>query len=224
MSELMYIFRIILAGMCGIIIGYERKSRSKEAGIRTHFIVACAASLMMIVSKYGFDDLIKMAVLDGVDVRLDPSRIASCIVSGVGFLGAGMIFVHKQTVKGLTTAAGIWATAGIGMAIGSGLYIVGIIFTLLIYFAQIILHSNSRFLATPQLKHLSIEGVDRNGYIRELTEALKQWDITIEEYDVSRNAEEKTFNYLITIEASEEIDEEEILSVIEFNSSIETVK
>lgn len=224
MSELMYIFRIIVAGMCGIIIGYERKNRSKEAGIRTHFVVACAAALMMIVSKYGFYDLIKMAALDGVDVRLDPSRIASCIVSGVGFLGAGMIFVHKQTVKGLTTAAGIWATAGIGMAIGSGLYIVGIIFTMLIYCAQILLHSNSKFLNPPQLRHLKIEGVDRTGYINELSEKLTELNISVDEVDVSRNAEEKTFEYSITIETPQDIKEEEILSAIEFDASIEIIK
>ncbi|MBR3791375.1 MAG: MgtC/SapB family protein [Clostridia bacterium] len=224
MSELMYIFRILIAGMCGLVIGYERKNRSKEAGIRTHFIVACAASLMMIISKYGFYDLIKMAALDGVDVRLDPSRIASCIVSGVGFLGAGMIFVHKQTVKGLTTAAGIWATAGIGMAIGSGLYIVGIIFTLLIYCAQIILHSNSRFLASPQLRHLKIEGVDRTGYIKELSERLAEFNITIDEVDVLRNAEEQTFEYSITVETPDDIEEEDILSVIEFDASLEIIK
>ena len=221
MSELMYIFRIVIAGMCGLAIGYERKNRSKEAGIRTHFIVACAAALMMIVSKYGFYDLIKMAALDGVDVRLDPSRIASCIVSGVGFLGAGMIFVHRQTVKGLTTAAGIWATAGIGMAIGSGLYIVGIIFTLLIYFAQIILHSNSRFLATPQVRHLRIGDVDRTGYLHELKENLEELNIIVDDVDVSRNAEKKTFEYLVTIEKPKDVDEEEILSVIEFDASLE---
>ncbi len=224
MSELMYIFRIVVAGLCGIVLGYERKNRSKEAGIRTHFIVACAAALMMIVSKYGFYDLIKMAALDGVDVRLDPSRIASCIVSGVGFLGAGMIFVHKQTVKGLTTAAGIWATAGIGMAIGSGLYIVGIIFTILIYCAQIVLHSNSRFLATPQLRHLRIEGVDRTGYIKELSEKLAELNISVDEVDVSRNAETQTYEYSISIETPQDAEEEEILSVIEFNASLEIIR
>lgn len=224
MSELMYIFRIIVAGLCGIVLGYERKNRSKEAGIRTHFIVACAAALMMIVSKYGFYDLIKMAALDGVDVRLDPSRIASCIVSGVGFLGAGMIFVHRQTVKGLTTAAGIWATAGIGMAIGSGLYIVGIIFTILIYCAQILLHSNSRFLNPPQLRYLKIEGVDRMGYIHELSEKLAELNISVDEVDVLRNAEEKTFEYLITIETPKDIEEDKVLSVIEFDASLEIMR
>lgn len=223
MSELMYIFRIILAGICGLIIGYERKNRSKEAGIRTHFIVACAASLMMIVSKYGFYDLIKLAAIDGVDVRLDPSRIASCIVSGIGFLGAGMIFVHRNTVKGLTTAAGIWATAGIGMAIGAGLYIVGIVFTFLIYFAQIILHTNSKILSTPQHKYLRINGVDKKGYIKELGEKFKEFDITVEETDILRNHEDNTFEYAIKIDVPNEFDEEEFLLDIEYTASLENI-
>lgn len=127
-----YFVRLIISALCGFVIGYERKNRNKEAGIRTHVIVAVASCLMMIVSKYGFQDL--------ADGRFDGSRIASQIVSGIGFLGAGMIFVHKNSIKGLTTAAGIWATSGIGMAVGSGLYLVGIITTIFIVILQVFLH------------------------------------------------------------------------------------
>lgn len=129
--------RIIIAGICGGIIGYERKNRNKEAGIRTHMIVALGAALIMIVSKYGFED-----ILGKQGIALDPSRIAAQIVTGVGFLGAGMIFMRKNTISGLTTAAGIWATSAIGMSIGSGLYILGILTTVLIVVIQIILHGH----------------------------------------------------------------------------------
>ena len=125
--ELISILRIVFAGFCGCLVGLERKNRSKEAGIRTHCVVACGAAIIMIVSKYAFFDI--GAIAEGVgfsgEIRLDPSRVASTIASGIGFLGAGMIFVHKNTISGLTTAAGIWATSGIGMAIGAGLYFVG---------------------------------------------------------------------------------------------------
>lgn len=104
-TELEFFFRILIAGICGGLIGYERNNRLKEAGIRTHLIVALAAALIMVVSKYGFSDV---TTLKGV--ALDPSRIAAQIVTGVGFLGAGMIFVRNQTISGLTTAAGVWAT------------------------------------------------------------------------------------------------------------------
>lgn len=130
-----YLLRLLVSVICGFAIGFERKNRNKEAGIRTHVIVALASCLMMIVSKYGFFDL-----MEAGDARFDGSRIASQIVSGIGFLGAGMIFVHKNSIKGLTTAAGIWATSGIGMAIGAGLYVIGIVTTLLIVFLQVFLH------------------------------------------------------------------------------------
>ncbi len=130
-----YLLRLLISIACGFAIGFERKNRNKEAGIRTHVIVALASCLMMIVSKYGFFDLIGPG-----EARFDGSRIASQIVSGIGFLGAGMIFVHKNSIKGLTTAAGIWATSGIGMAVGSGLYLLGLITTLLIVFLQVFLH------------------------------------------------------------------------------------
>lgn len=125
------LLRIILASILGMAIGFERKNRSKMAGVRTHAIVAFGAALMMVVSKYGFGDM----------VEFDASRVAAQIVSGVGFLGAGIIFVKNNTsVSGLTTAAGIWATAGVGMSIGSGQYFVGIASGLLLVGLQGLLH------------------------------------------------------------------------------------
>ena len=136
-TQLDFLLRIFIAGICGAMIGYERKSRLKEAGIRTHFIVALASSLMMVLSKYCFTDVLKIGL-----VGLDPSRIASTVVSGIGFLGAGMIFVRRHTINGLTTAAGIWATAGVGMSVGAGFYFLGIASTAIILFAQVVLRNN----------------------------------------------------------------------------------
>lgn len=132
--------RIVLAGACGLLIGYERQKRSKVAGVRTHCVVACASALMMILSKYAYSD---MTELYGELVKVDPSRIASGVVSGIGFLGAGMIFMNKQTTTGLTTAAGIWATAGVGMAVGAGMYVVGLASALVILLIQVVFHLNS---------------------------------------------------------------------------------
>ena len=135
---LSWVVRILIASLCGFIIGFERKSRSKEAGIRTHAIVCMAAALMIIVSKYAFADLGTGA--DNGTRGADPARIAAQVVSGIGFLGAGIIFVRRDILHGLTTAAGIWATAGIGMAIGAGLIIVGVTSAALLVFLQILLH------------------------------------------------------------------------------------
>lgn len=130
MFQLELIFRIALASVCGLIIGYERQSRNKEAGIRTHAMVALGAALIMVISKYGFDDV----------GNYDASRVASQIVSGVSFLGAGIIFVRHRAVSGLTTAAGLWATAGVGMSIGAGLYYIGIPVACFMIGMQFILH------------------------------------------------------------------------------------
>ena len=137
-----FILRILIASLCGAAIGFERSMRYKEAGIRTHIIVCCAASLMMIVSKYGFADMTDAAGngLFGTH-GTDPARIAAQVVTGISFLGAGIIFRNGTSIRGLTTAAGIWATSGIGLAIGSGLYLIGIFSTLIIAMIQIIMHT-----------------------------------------------------------------------------------
>lgn len=123
--------RVVLAALCGIVIGYERRYRYKVAGIKTHMIVGLASALMMAISKYGFADL---------STGYDASRIAAQIVSGVGFLGAGIIFKKNQNVHGLTTAAGIWATSGVGMAIGAGMYVLGIACTIIFICAYALIH------------------------------------------------------------------------------------
>ena len=134
-----WVVRILVACLCGGAIGVERTMRQKDAGFRTHCIVAMGAALAVIVSKYGFFDIL----IDYPDLKIqaDASRIASNILTGVGFLGAGMIFVKGPNIRGLTTAAGIWATAAVGMAIGSGLYFVGLASTVLVIVLQIVFHA-----------------------------------------------------------------------------------
>ena len=138
--ELECFLRILMASLCGCMIGYERTRRLKEAGVRTHCVVACGAALMMVVSKYGFSDIIQNGVyLYGSD-GVDASRIAAQVVSGVGFLGAGVIFRTGTSVKGLTTAAGIWATSAVGLAFGAGLCLIGWLTTIFIVAIQFLMH------------------------------------------------------------------------------------
>ncbi len=129
-NEAPYMLRLLVATVCGCAIGIERSLRNKEAGIRTHIVVTIGAALAMILSKYAFGDV----------ADADASRIASQIITGVSFLGAGVIFVRGATIRGLTTAAGIWTTAVIGMAIGAGMYPLGIFSTVLIVGLQLFLH------------------------------------------------------------------------------------
>ena len=113
-----FIFRLVVAGLLGTVVGIEREWRVKEAGFRTHFLVSLGSALFMIVSQWGFEEF--LAYHDGL--RLDPSRVAAQVVSGIGFIGAGAIIFHRQIVRGLTTAASLWAIAGVGMATGAGMY------------------------------------------------------------------------------------------------------
>ncbi len=130
--ELEMIMRLAIAGVLGGIIGFDRSYHAKDAGLRTYFLVATGSALLMVVSQYGFNDFISKSMLGGTDVRLDPSRVAGQIVSGIGFLGAGMIIFQKKVLSGLTTSAGLWTAMGIGMAIGGGLYLIGVAATVLV--------------------------------------------------------------------------------------------
>ena len=141
MSDISILLDVGLAALLGFLIGVERRFRAKEAGIKTHTIVAIGAAVMMVVSIYGFEGA-------------DTSRVAAQIVSGVGFLGAGIIVYRKYELHGLTTAAGIWATAGIGMACVGRLYVVAVGTTLLVIVLQCIFHSNVGFFKTR--RHFSI--------------------------------------------------------------------
>jgi putative Mg2+ transporter-C (MgtC) family protein len=112
------IVRLAVAAVLGSLIGLERERLDRGAGLRTHALVATASALIIIVSAYGFSDVIAPG-----RIMLDPSRIAAQVVSGIGFLGAGTIILRKNAIHGLTTAASVWAVAGIGLAAGAGLYI-----------------------------------------------------------------------------------------------------
>ena len=129
------IARIMAACLCGALIGLERSRRQKDAGIRTHIIVALGSALMMIVSKYGFFD-----ILSSRTAGFSGDRIAANIITGVSFLGAGIIFNRGGNIKGLTTAAGIWSTAGVGLAMGAGMYTIASVSTVLMLIIQFIFH------------------------------------------------------------------------------------
>ncbi len=185
-ENLIFILRIVIAAMCGMFVGFERNKRQKDAGIRTHMIVSIGAALMMIISKYGFTDLAEgMRVTDG-------SRIASQIVSGVGFLGAGVIFVnHKQSIKGLTTAAGIWAVAGVGMAIGAGMYILGIASAIIIVVLQFVMHIFFTRFDNTATEEISIEFSESREYIDAFLKELEKEKIEVSDLRISKNADNR---------------------------------
>ena len=196
--------RLVLACICGAAIGFERSRRFKEAGIRTHIIVCCAAALMMVVSKYGFADLVR----DGVDFAgtkgADPARIAAQVVSGISFLCAGVIFKNAGTVKGLTTAAGVWITSGIGLAVGAGMLVPAVFTTVLICVLQYLMHRfaiGADAYSANRLQFTVQNGYDFNGA---LEHQLEQWSAQVTDSKVTRKADGTT-DYDLTVRRRDEI-------------------
>ena len=191
-QELEFFLRIVIASFCGAFIGFERTKRFKEAGIRTHILVACASALMMVVSKYGFADLQYGAeFLAGTKVG-DPSRIASQVICGISFLGAGVIFKHGASVKGLTTAAGIWATSGIGLAIGAGMYFEGIFVTMIVILSQLVMHKVTLGKDLYETAHINVTVNNAELFKSEFEAMMEEMGATITYILISKNANDTT--------------------------------
>ena len=197
-TELTTVFciRIAVACFCGALIGIERSRNFKEAGIRTHIIVCIGAALAMIVSKYGFIDVEPAVGMFFPGTKgTDPARIAAQVISGISFIGAGVIFRREGLVRGLTTAAGIWVTSAIGLAVGSGMVVIGLFSTVLILFMQALMH---RFTFGADSYHTSnLHFRVKNGYKfnQTLEEQLIKWDATVLESSYDRNEENGTTSY-----------------------------
>ena len=165
------ILRLFLGGMMGGLIGLEREFRAKEAGLRTHFIVALGSALFMIISQYAFGG------------RYDAARVAAQVVSGIGFIGAGVIIFQKNVVRGVTTAAGLWVAAAIGLACGAGMYVVAVAATLMTVLCLETMHLVHHYVAERMVEvTLALgEGADP----LELLEKVKASRLNVESYSFS---------------------------------------
>ncbi|MCI9533248.1 MAG: MgtC/SapB family protein [Lachnospiraceae bacterium] len=178
-AELM--IRVGLACILGWLIGNERKNRNKSAGTRTHAIVALGSALAMVVSKYGFMDM----------PDHDAARVAAQVVSGVGFLGAGIIFVRNNLVNGLTTAAGLWATASVGLAMGSGLYVIGIASALVLIVMQEITHKIAYFAKVASAGMIRMTLVQETDAIKNMRNFLEDFKIDVVSVKINKNKKEE---------------------------------
>lgn len=214
-----FILRLFVAGMLGAVIGLDREYRAKEAGYRTHFLVALGSALIMIVSQYGFQEVIKE---DGV--TLDPSRVAAQVVSGIGFIGAGTIIFQKQIVRGLTTAAGLWATAGIGLAVGAGMFWVGIAAMVLTLVGLEVLNF---FFKSIGMRSISIEfSIDNRDVLKLITERLNIEGYRLINYEmkVSICSERVSYDVAMTVKAPHKKDETTLLIFLESFSGMTITK
>ena len=175
LSEAELIFRVGLACILGWLIGNERKNRNKSSGTRTHAIVA------MVVSKYGFMDM----------PDHDAARVAAQVISGVGFLGAGIIFVRNNLVNGLTTAAGMWATASVGLTVGAGLYVIGIASALLLIVMQIITHRISYLAKVASAGMIRMTLVQEKDAVKNMRKYLDDSRVDVASVKIHKNKKEE---------------------------------
>lgn len=219
LTELEYFLRIALAVVCGGVIGFERERRFKSAGIRTHLIVSLSSALMVVVSKYGFLDVAGQVPGATVDV----ARVAAGVVSAVGFLGAGVIFIRKDTVNGVTTGAGLWATVGVGIAVGCGMYLTGIAATALIMVIQVVLHRDNPLVKHPRMGSavllLEEDRVDAD-HIRQLLDSIA---LQIDSVVVQR-AQDNWVEVRCEVVFSEELDANDLLDAIRVVPELRSVE
>jgi len=182
--------RLSLALILGGAIGIEREYRAKEAGFRTHFLVALGSALFCVVSQYGF----------GIDLK-DSSRVAAQVVSGIGFLGAGTIIFQKNVVRGLTTAAGLWVTAAIGLACGTGMYVAAALTTAMVLLGLEVLN-----LLIPQLGNTTMEltfSAPSRESVKKLLKQIKQDGMEVHSYELKdrRTSKEEFLEVSMEIKA-----------------------
>lgn len=189
-----FVLRLFVAAILGGVIGLEREYRAKEAGFRTHFLVALGSGLFMILSQFGFDD-----VLGHYEkISLDPSRIASQVVTGIGFIGAGTIIFQKHVVRGLTTAAGLWVTSAIGMTAGAGMYVLSIATTVLVLLCLEALYFILQHFGTRNITVTFSTPKEEN--IQLVLQRLRDKEIIIDSYEMKRKDTSSGHYYVVTME------------------------
>ena len=208
---------LALAFVLSSLIGLERQLRGKSAGLRTQAIVGTAAALFLLVSKYGFTDVLSDHVV------LDPSRVAAQIVTGIGFLGAGLILTRRGTVRGLTTAASVWETAAIGMAAGAGLWLLALVVTGVHFIVAYGFTAITRRMPGSREAQLQLEVVyqDGRGLLRDVLAG-----ITSSGWIVSRTEQHQTEEGAVslTLEVSGPLDADKLLNALNVIDGVQSVQ
>jgi putative Mg2+ transporter-C (MgtC) family protein len=199
LPELEIILRLVMAAVLGSLIGLERERLNWTAGLRTHMLVCVGAALFMLVSAYGFFDILES---DTPNVELDVSRVAAQVVSGIGFLGAGTIIFRNKIVRGLTTAASLWTVAAVGLAVGGGLYLAAISATALILLILAGLRPLERyFFRHRRPRQLLITSQIGGVSLGTIEQVLTNAQLAFQQISVERDAEKSVEEWTIRLEA-----------------------
>jgi len=183
-DNLHILLRLLLAMLMGGLVGFEREHHNHAAGLRTHILVCLGAALLMLLSVYGFSQFV-----DEPNVRIDPARLATAVITGIGFLGAGTILFTGKAITGLTTAASLWVVAAIGLAIGAGFYFAAIVTTILMLFNLFVFNKiEQRFMNGGKATHvLTVRAASTNDLVTQVSRKLTSMSIVTKRTTLQEN-------------------------------------
>ncbi|WP_281889638.1 MgtC/SapB family protein [Paenibacillus sp. YYML68] len=211
--------RLSLALLLGGVIGFEREYSSRAAGLRTHMLVCLGATLIMLLSIYGFADFAELP-----NVRMDPARLAAQVISGIGFLGAGTILFTGKTITGLTTAASLWVVAAIGLAIGAGFYYAAVLACFFALMSLFVFHTvEKRLMSNKRSRKLIMETADVPSLVGRVTHVLHDQGCDIQKWSVEEleGKSEASLRITLTLRLSKEM---KVAAAIEQLLNIEGVR
>jgi putative Mg2+ transporter-C (MgtC) family protein len=216
------LLKLLLSAFLGALVGLEREVHGRPAGFRTHLLVTVGACLMAVVSEHYF---IKFSAYDSSSaLRLDPGRVAAQIVTGIGFLGAGVILKDGHTVRGLTTAACLWVAAGIGMSIGVGLYIPGIVVTLLSLVSLLVLKRFERFFKRDRYRTLIVNAVAGSLTRNTLLAMLKEHGMRLVDFTMDHDCENSEVRFDLVVVQPENQSNEELVNSLAMLEQVNRVR
>ena len=212
-NEISIVARLVLAALCGGLIGIERETKRRAAGFRTHILTAMGAAMTTLVGQY----LLTLSDLMNLPVSSDPARLGAQVISGIGFIGAGTIIVtRRREVKGLTTAAGLWTSAIIGLAIGVGYYEVAVYATFLILLTEILLSRLDWFLLSHAKNIKNYVEYTEVDNLTEIMSEIKRQEISIVDVEVAkaRGETEHRISAILTLQIPRRVSQNDVLSAI----------
>ena len=227
-SELFYSFndisivaRLVLAALCGGLIGIEREKKRRAAGFRTHILTAMGAAMTTLVGQY----LLTLGESGAENFVSDPLRLGAQVISGMGFIGAGAIIVtRRKQVKGLTTAAGLWTTAIIGLAAGAGCYLEVVFSTVMIILAEMLFSKAEYYLmSNPRIVSVYVDFVDKSEIYR-INERINEQKIEILDAEITKGSEDEGISVIFTLKFPRKAHHDEILNEIAHLESVRTVE
>ena len=196
-SDLEILLRLLLASVLGGMVGLEREMHGRPAGVRTYLLLSLGSALIMVLSEYLF--LKYQTGIPGISLSVDPGRIAAQAITGIGFLGAGVIIRYKDSIRGLTTAACVWVVCAVGLAIGAGFYLFGSVVTGLTLFSLLALKAGERKLRKDWYREIEIVSEDLPGQMQRFQEVIEKQEFEVVNFGLKRDLKKKemTANFLL---------------------------